>query len=149
MRLSYLTSKLKDPIQLSKEKNQIIDFPQDSSFYAAHNTLRSQLVTQVITQIWQMILFPFLASSYSYTSHTHFPFPTIQPTHSHHYRFHQQSLPLFQPFSKLRLCRGPNEQGCLVRIAATLITPCFTKSSTGITELKTTDSLLLKLRKLI
>ena len=36
MRLSYLKSKLKDPIQLTKEKNQIIDFPRDSSFYAAH-----------------------------------------------------------------------------------------------------------------
>lgn len=41
MRLSYLKSKLKDPIQLTKEKNQIIDFHEILPF-----TLHTILIAQ-------------------------------------------------------------------------------------------------------
>lgn len=46
--------KLKDLIQFTKEKNQMTNFSQDSSFYQTHNSCtvkRTNLATQFITQI--------------------------------------------------------------------------------------------------
>lgn len=50
--------------------------------------------------------------------------------HNHHYHSHQQSLPLYQLFSQLRLPQRPNERQSLLRTGSALVSPCFPKTWT-------------------
>ena len=57
------------------------------------------------------------------------------------------SLP--QPFSQFRLCRGTMAQGSCVRTDTVLTSPFFLKVWTVIKGLTITDSLSLRIRKLV
>lgn len=69
--------------------------------------------------------------------------------HSHHYHSHQQSLCEFRPFIQLMLRQEPSEQRSFVRIDVVLISRGFPDSWTRIAVPNITDSLPLRLRKLI
>ena len=56
---------------------------------------------------------------------------------------------LSQTFCQFRLCQGTKELGSLVRIDTFLISPFFLKVWTAITGLTITDSLSLRLRKVV
>ena len=69
--------------------------------------------------------------------------------YSHPYHSCQQSLLLFQLFSYLRLCLVPNEWAKVLRTGTALISPYFPKVLAGISVLKITDFLSLRLSKLV
>ena len=58
-------------------------------------------------------------------------------------------FPLPHPFSQFELHRGTTEQRSLVRTDSDLISSCLSEVWTGITALTTSNSLLLKVRKLV
>ena len=85
--------------------------------------------------------------------HSHSPFQAIQLTQT----LTKTSLKILPTIPPLNLaieqikvlCRGPNEQWDLVWIEAALISTCFPVAFKCITTLTITDSLLLRLRKVM
>lgn len=115
------------------------------SFYTTHKLenenpiLRSYLTTQVITQIWSVILFssiPKLASAHSIPYPLPVPFPIHQPILPTHRS--GSILPLLQPFNHVRLHQESNERRSLVKTGAT---PFTSNALTWTTVLTITDSL--------
>ena len=100
---------------------------------------RSYLATQVITQIWSVILFfsiPKLASAHSIPYPLPIPFPIHHPILLTHRN--GSILPLLQPFNHVRLYQGPNERRSLVKTGAA---PFTFKALTRTTVLTIIDSL--------
>ena len=78
------------------------------------------------------------------------PFPLLSPSHSAnftHLRSHYYNF--LQPFIQLRVREAPNEQKSLAKTCTALVSPCLPEAWIWIAAFTITDSLSLRLKKLV